>query len=466
MGTVRRLCPLRISENGLFRLFRRNHHDAPTYLRARRAKKATAALAVGGIALYSLLKLNHLDYTVHAFKKGIKKEEEEQVKAKVVKLTSRERRFLKFASVKHDGQIYMTPKDFLESFIHEEPIPVRERRELSEKELESLRKSTPVLSAGSSHLFRNLEDNGIISYTEYLFLISILTKPLSGFRIAFNMFDTDGNERVDKNEFLVMEKIFSHAWKDKRGLGVDGNMLQVEGSATADYVDDDQGLQRRHNVDTTLAVHFFGTKGNQDLKYEGFRKFMDDLQTEVLEIEFQEYAKGNDTISEVDFAKIMLRYTQLSAEDHGQYLERLMTRVKDSMPGITFGEFKVFCQFLNNLEDFTIAMRMYTLADHPISKDEFHRAVMICTGTSLSRHLVHTVFAIFDEDGDGQLSYREFIAIMKDRLHRGFKTNTKSEGWDAFKHCVKQELKNPAKKSREDEKNKKVRNKEALKYVF
>lgn len=53
--------------------------------------------------------------------------------------------------------------------------------------------------------------------------------------------------------------------------------------------------------------------------------------------------------------------------------------------------------------------------------DEFHRAVKICTGTSLSKHLVHTVFAIFDEDGDGQLSYREFIAIMKDRLNRGFK---------------------------------------------
>lgn len=53
--------------------------------------------------------------------------------------------------------------------------------------------------------------------------------------------------------------------------------------------------------------------------------------------------------------------------------------------------------------------------------DEFHRAVKICTGNSLSKHLVHTVFAIFDADGDGHLSYREFIAIMKDRLHRGFK---------------------------------------------
>lgn len=52
---------------------------------------------------------------------------------------------------------------------------------------------------------------------------------------------------------------------------------------------------------------------------------------------------------------------------------------------------------------------------------EFSRAVKICTGSSLNKHLIDTVFAIFDEDGDGLLSYKEFIAIMKDRLHRGFK---------------------------------------------
>lgn len=47
----------------------------------------------------------------------------------------------------------------------------------------------------------------------------------------------------------------------------------------------------------------------------------------------------------------------------------------------------------------------------------------ICTGLTLTEHLIDTVFAIFDEDGDGLLSYKEFIAIMKDRLHRGFKVS-------------------------------------------
>lgn len=41
--------------------------------------------------------------------------------AKSVKLTSRERRFIKFASVEYDGQLYMTPQDFLESVVEQEP---------------------------------------------------------------------------------------------------------------------------------------------------------------------------------------------------------------------------------------------------------------------------------------------------------------------------------------------------------
>lgn len=40
---------------------------------------------------------------------------------KAVKLTTRERRFIKFASVAYDGQLYMTPQDFLDSVIDAEP---------------------------------------------------------------------------------------------------------------------------------------------------------------------------------------------------------------------------------------------------------------------------------------------------------------------------------------------------------
>ncbi|KAM7360857.1 mitochondrial calcium uptake 3 isoform 7-T7 [Cochliomyia hominivorax] len=364
--------------------------------------------------------------TVQAFNiKRIKRDE----LSSSVKLTARERRFIKFSSVEYDGQLYMTPQDFLDSVVEQEPRPRLKRRILTDQEVAKIKDETPPLKKGSNQLFRTLRDKGIISYTEYLFLLSVLTKPKSGFRIAFNMFDTDGNQRVDKNEFLVMERIFSGAWKDKRGktqtnddesehVKKDGDDENEEDN----YIDDEEGLQRKHKVDTTLQTHLFGKKGNQDLYYEGFYKFMDNLQTEVLELEFTEFSKGNKAITEVDFAKILLRYTYLDTDEYDSFLERLLDRVKDEQ-GITFDEFRDFCRFLNNLEDFAIAMRMYTLADRAISKEEFSRAVKICTGYTLSKHLIDTVFAIFDQDGDGLLSYKEFIAIMKERLHRGFKVS-------------------------------------------
>jgi len=41
----------------------------------------------------------------------------------------------------------------------------------------------------------------------------------------------------------------------------------------------------------------------------------------------------------------------------------------------------------------------------------------------LDSYVVHTVFELFDKDGDGKLSYGEFIELMKDRINRGFRVS-------------------------------------------
>ncbi|KAG8004226.1 Calcium uptake protein 3 [Nibea albiflora] len=295
-----------------------------------------------------------------------------------VYMSSYENRFRLFSSVECEGQLYMTPLNFIESITLNEP-------------------------------------KSVISYTEYLFLLCILTKPHAGFRIAFNMFDADGNEMVDKREFLVLEEIFRKK-KDRKEVAedvqrFDQQSLQLYGhhkSQPHSHVDE--------KTETTLLVHFFGKKGKAELKFEDFYKFMDNLQTEVLEIEFLSYSKGLPTISEEDFARILLRYTNV--DDVSGYLENVRHGIPDEK-GITFEEFRSFFQFLNNLEDFTIAMQMYNFANRSRSLPA------LSTWPHITSH---------------KLSHKEFIGVMKDRLHRGDGGVRVEEKFTSFKSCMKKEL--------------------------
>ncbi|KAM9660730.1 calcium uptake protein 3, mitochondrial isoform 8-T8 [Morphnus guianensis] len=340
--------------------------------------------------------------------------------------TPREQRFRRFASLEFEGQLYMTPYDFIQAVTNDEPKRAKKWRSLSKQELNQILMETPPVWKGSSKLFRNLNEKGVISYTEYLFLLCILTKPHAGFRIAFNMFDTDGNEMVDKKEFLVLQEIFrkKNEKRERKGDEEKRAMLRADDISSS-------------LSDTTLLVHFFGKKGKAELNFEDFYRFMDNLQTEVLEIEFLSYSNGMNTISEEDFAHILLRYTNV--ENTSSYLENMRCRIPEEK-GITFDEFRSFFQFLNNLEDFAIAMQMYNFASRSIGQDEFKRAVYVATGVKLSPHLVNTVFKIFDVDRDDQLSYKEFIGIMKDRLNRGFRGYKPIQRYTTFKSCVRKEL--------------------------
>ncbi|XP_050926690.1 calcium uptake protein 3, mitochondrial isoform X5 [Lates calcarifer] len=352
-----------------------------------------------------------------------------------VYMSSHEHRFRMFSSVEYEGQLYMTPQNFIESVTMSEPRNKRPWRSLTKQELEKILLETPPVWRGSSKLFRNLRERGIISYTEYLFLLCILTKPHAGFKIAFNMFDADGNQMVDKREFLVLQEIFRKK-NEKKGRKGDAEKsaqlsMQLYGYQVAPM---NSRADESITIDTTLLVHFFGKKGKAELTFDDFYRFMDNLQTEVLEIEFLTYSKGMTTISEEDFAKILLRFTNV--ENISAYLENVRQCIPDEK-GITFDEFRSFFQFLNNLEDFAIAMQMYNFAARSIGQDEFARAVYVATGLKLTRHLVHTIFKIFDVDHDDQLSYKEFIGIMKDRLHRG--ARVKGQHYTSFSSCVRSE---------------------------
>lgn len=229
----------------------KQHHNPNTRSAAQLALAVGGGLVAAACALRYYRSADHPLLVVHAFTPKKWKDDTE----KAVKLTSRERRFIKFASAEYDGQLYMTPQDFLDSVVEQDARRMSCIVLLSQSKYqyhttlsptcsafetqnahrsggaanrwrhagteEGLRADVPDAARQGHHLVhrvpvsvvhsdqcvqRRLFQNGETAYYYIPFntFRFTYTEPKSGFEIAFNMFDTDGNQRVDKNEFLVV----------------------------------------------------------------------------------------------------------------------------------------------------------------------------------------------------------------------------------------------------------------------
>uniref|UniRef100_UPI00358E5A37 calcium uptake protein 3, mitochondrial-like n=1 Tax=Myxine glutinosa TaxID=7769 RepID=UPI00358E5A37 len=323
--------------------------------------------------------------------------------------SSLERCFVAFCSLEFAGQVYMTPLDFLQSLTSEKPR-MKERKILSTREVKALLASTPPLKSASSNLFQSLGNRGLLSYSDYLFLLCILAKPQHGFKIAFKMFDTDGNEQVDKAEFIKLQQIFRKSREDRKS-----------------------NFQSNEDVDTTLTVHLFGGKGQQYLTYSSFQCFVQAVQREVASLEFNHTARGLPYLNGGDFVRTILKHTSLSPK-----AESLAWKA-DHIEEIYLDEFCQFFVFLNHLDDFETAVHMYTRNSIPIGKDEFSRVVVVLTGQPLPSSIVSAIFAAFDPESHGCLRLHDFVSTMRQRLSRGHKDKGHPDNL-AFFPCVKREL--------------------------
>ncbi|XP_056093773.1 calcium uptake protein 2, mitochondrial [Rhinichthys klamathensis goyatoka] len=334
---------------------------------------------------------------------------------RVPQVSMRRLRFNQFASMIYEEEPYMTPRDFLHSVLMENVDCKLRKKILTKADVDDMIRVASRAEAGNN-LLRGIGDKGLISYTEYLFLLTILTKPQTGFHIAFKMLDIDGNEHVDKKEFQKLKKVI----RPRKELLRQGR-TEISDS---DY-----------EVNTTLQVFFFGKNGEKKLHYTDFCSFMEDLQAEVQEVEFLRFSKGMKSMRREDFAEWLLHYT--NEEDNEAYWDNMRKRIPTGQ-SITFDEFKAFCLFTNNLEDFAFSVKMINDANKPIGMAQFKRAVKIATGHDLSENVLDTVFKIFDLDGDNCLSDKEFLAVMKDRVLRGLRVQPQL-GISGYWKCVKRE---------------------------
>jgi len=300
--------------------------------------------------------------------------------------------FYSFASYKYENEVFMSGNDFLRAVLDKDHYETPDRTspiiELSEAEQMLILQEAP-LRIKKAGIFTSLGSRALISFPEYLFLVSILSHPKNHLMKIFHMIDVDGNRVLDKKEFELLGSFFG-------------------------------GVEFDSPNNTSLKVHFFKEDGSGVLTSKAFVHFIDSLQAECLKVEFNEYTRGKKKLSDTAFTRLLLDRTTLEETEKSIYIKRVEQRSYGeeniTKIGVTFPQYKQFMDLLNNIHDLEMTLRLFHLAKKPVTPDEFGRAVKVCTGIPLSSRMVELAFKIFDADGDGSLSHDEFVKVMKDRL--------------------------------------------------
>ncbi|XP_022750298.1 calcium uptake protein, mitochondrial-like isoform X2 [Durio zibethinus] len=299
------------------------------------------------------------------------------------------------------GELLMRPADLMRAVV---PVfPPSESHLVRDGYLTGER-SPGELRCDPSEFFMlfDMNNDGLISFKEYIFFVTLLSIPESCFSIAFKMFDVDNNGEIDKEEF---KKVMALMRANNRQGSVHRDGLRV-------------GLKVTGSVENGgLVEYFFGKDGKACLQHDKFVQFMRNLQDEILRLEFNHYDyKSRGTISAKDFALSMVASADMS------HLGSLLERVDELNDKpylreiqINLDEFKHFAELRRKLQPFSVALFSYGKINGLLTKDDFKRAASHVCGISLTDNVVEIIFHVFDTNRDGNLSSDEFIRVLLKR---------------------------------------------------
>ncbi|CAB4026222.1 Calcium-binding mitochondrial carrier Aralar1 [Paramuricea clavata] len=166
--------------------------------------------------------------------------------------------FLKYATVEEDEEMFMTPEDFIRTFLG--------MQKEDNYNIETLKLLSGVVDQTK---------DGLISFSELLAFESLLCCPDAQFRIVFQLFDLDGKGSVSFDEFSrVIMKTQQH--------------------------------QKFHfNFESPFITRFFGDDKLKEIPYSEFTQLLEDYQKEHIKQAFYQCKLNKGTITAKDFSTIM-----------------------------------------------------------------------------------------------------------------------------------------------------------------
>ncbi|XP_015605002.1 calcium uptake protein 1 homolog, mitochondrial isoform X2 [Cephus cinctus] len=304
----------------------------------------------------------------------------------------------------HDAhEVLMTPDDFLRSLTpgvkQPDGLGLDQYRRYDPKNIHMKLE----LELDQNSIFYKLGSSGLITFSDYIFLLTVLSTSRRHFEIAFRMFDLNGDGDVDSDEF-----------------GKVATLIRQQTSIGNRHRDHANTGNTFKGVNSALTTYFFGPNMKQKLTIEKFLDFQEQLQKEILNLEFERRNPDeNGNISEVDFTELLLAYAGYPEKKKARMLKRVKKTFRENPKGISKDDYLKFFHFLNNINDVDTALTFYHIAGASIDQATLKHVAKTVAHVDLSDHVIQVVYTIFDENMDGQLSNREFVSVMKNRVLRG-----------------------------------------------
>ncbi|KAG8435153.1 hypothetical protein GDO86_013196 [Hymenochirus boettgeri] len=253
-----------------------------------------------------------------------------------------------------ESEVFMTPQDFVRSITPNEKQP--ENLGLDQfivKRYDGKKISQEKEKfADEDSIFYSLGECGLISFSDYIFLTTVLSTPQRNFEIAFKMFDLNGDGEVDLEEFEQVQNII----RSQTSMG----MRHRDRTTT--------GNTLKTGFSSALTTYFFGADLKGKLTIKNFLEFQRKLQHDVLKLEFERHDPVDGHITERQFGSMLLAYSGVQSKKLTHMLKQLKKRFKDG-EGLTFEEVENFFTFLKNINDVDTALSFYHMAGASLDKE-------------------------------------------------------------------------------------------------
>ncbi|XP_076300525.1 calcium-binding mitochondrial carrier protein Aralar1 isoform X4 [Lasioglossum baleicum] len=281
--------------------------------------------------------------------------------------------FNQYASQEKNGERYMTPADFVRSYLG--------------------LYTNPDYNPDSVNLLAGIVDtskDGVISFAEFQAFEGLLCVPDALYKTAFQLFDTNGNGMVAFEEFAEV-------------------MMKTE-------------LHQRmpFNMDSSFIKLYFGKDKQRLISYAEFSQFLHDFHEEYATEAFKKFDKeGQGFITAMDFQDIML-----SIKSHlltPNVRDNLVAAASIGQSGrkISFPYFMAFNSLLNNME---LIKRIYLNATNghrydEVTKERFlHSAQMMSQITPLEVDILFQLCDLLHQTG--KIVYNDLVDMTPEQYFK------------------------------------------------